>query len=103
MTDRAKALRTVRSTAMKQLGFGPEVMKQTKVCPICGTTADADELECFRCGADLPQETLFDLYKSRHQCCARCGTVVASTSAYCPECGARLKRQADRIARREVV
>ena len=103
MTDRARELRSVRSAAMKQLGFGPEVMKQTKVCPICGTTADADELECFRCGADLPRETLFDLYKSRHQYCTHCGTVVASTSAYCPECGARLKRQADRIARREVV
>ena len=102
MTDRAKALRTVRSTAMKQLGFGPEVMKQTQGCPICGTTADADELECFRCGADLPRETLFDLYKSRHQYCTHCGTVVASTSAYCPECGARLKRQPSAIARREV-
>ena len=103
MTVRAKALRTVRSTAMKQLGFGPEVMKQTKVCPICGATADADELEYFRCGADLPRETLFDLYKSRHQYCAQCGTVVASTSAYCPECGARLKRQPAGITRREVV
>lgn len=102
MTDRAKALRTVRSTAMKQLGFGPEVMKQTKVCPICGTTADADELECFRCGADLPRETLFDLYKSRHQYCTHCGTVVASTSAYCPECGTQLKRRQPRFLRREV-
>ena len=103
MTDRAKYLRDARSTVMKQLGFGPEVMKQTKVCPNCGTTADADEAECFQCGADLPRETLFDLYKSRHQYCAHCGTVVASTSAYCPECGARLKRQPDRTARREVV
>ena len=103
MTDRAKSLRTVRSAAMKQFGFGPEVMKQTKVCPNCGTTADADELECFHCGADLPTETLFDLYKSRHQCCAQCGTVVSNTSAYCPECGARLKRHPDRIPRREVV
>ena len=50
MTDRMKELRTTRSAAMKQLGFGPEVMKQTKVCPICGVTADADEAECIRCG-----------------------------------------------------
>lgn len=100
MTSSVLALRKAN---MKRYGFGPEVMKQTKVCPLCGTTADADESECFRCGADLPGETLFDLYKSRHQCCAQCGTVVASTSAYCPECGARLKRHPDHIPRREVV
>ena len=103
MTDRAMTIRTHRSAVMKQLGFGPEVMKQTKVCPECGATANADEVECIRCGTALPRETLFDLYKSRHQFCAQCGTVVASTSSYCPECGARLKRQLDRIARREVV
>lgn len=91
MDDRVRNLRAVRSEAMKQLGFGPEVMKQTKVCPICGSTAPADETECFRCGADLPQETLFDLYRSLHQFCPQCGTVVAGTSAYCPECGGQLK------------
>ena len=102
MTDRMKELRTTRSAAMKQLGFGPEVMKQTKVCSICGVTADADEAECIRCGADLPQETLFDLYKSQHQYCARCGTVVSNTSEYCRSCGAQLKRRQPRFLRREV-
>lgn len=87
---------------MKQLGFGPEVMKQTKVCPACGATADADESECFRCGADLPLKTLFDLYKSQHQFCTCCGTVVSNASAYCPECGAQLKRRQPRFLRREV-
>ena len=101
MTDRIKELRTSRSAVMKQLGFGPEVMKRTKVCLICGTCADADESECFCCGADLPRETLFDLYKSQHQYCAHCGTVVSNTSAYCPECGTQLKRQ-PRVSRREV-
>ena len=103
MTDRARNLRAGRSAAMKQLGFGPEVMKQTKVCPACGTTAGADETECFRCGADLPQETLFDLYKSRHQSCAQCGTVVARTSTYCPECGAQLKRLASPLMQGETI
>ena len=97
MTDRAKELRAVRSTAMKELGFGPEVMKQTKVCPLCGTTASSDETHCFTCGADLPRETLFDLYKSRHQYCAQCGTVVARSSAYCPECGAQLESGLEQI------
>ena len=102
MTDRIKELRTTRSVAMKQLGFGPEVMKKRKVCPICGVTADADEAECIRCGADLPGETLFDLYKSQHQFCAQCGTVVSNASAYCPECGTQLKRRQPRFLRREV-
>ena len=100
MRDRATARRDVRSTAMKQLGFGPEVMKRTKVCSVCGVTADADGAACVHCGAPLPRETLFDLYKSRHLYCAQCGTVVASTSIYCPECGARLKQQASGILRK---
>lgn len=103
MTDRAKELRSVRSVAMKQLGFGPEVMKQTKVCPVCGVTAGAAAAECIRCGATLPEETLFDLYKRQHQYCDKCGTVVSSTSAYCPECGASLKGRQPRFLRREVI
>ena len=103
MTDRARNLRAVRSTAMKQLGFGPEVMKQTKVCPVCGTTAGADEAECFRCGADLPRETLFDLYRSLHQSCPQCGTVAARTSAYCPDCGAQLKQQTSGFLQAEAI
>ena len=94
MTDRARELRSVRSVAMKQLGFGPEVMKQTKVCPVCGVTAGADEDECIRCGAELPQETLFELYKSRHKYCDKCGTVIANNAVYCPECGVQLLRKA---------
>ena len=97
MTDSVLALRKAN---MKRYGFGPEVMKQTKVCPLCGTTADADESECFRCGADLPGETLFDLYKSRHQYCDHCGTVVSNTSTFCPECGTQLKRRQPRFLRR---
>lgn len=99
MTSSVLALRKAN---MKRFGFGPEVMKQTKVCPICGTTANAFENECIRCGADLPGETLFDLYKSRHQFCAHCGTVVSNTSTFCPECGTQLKRRQPRFLRREV-
>ena len=89
MTSSVLALRKAN---MKRFGFGPEVMKQTKVCPVCGATADADEQECFHCGAELPCETLFDLYKSQHQYCAQCGTVVADHSVFCPECGMKLRR-----------
>ena len=38
MTDRIQALRL---EGMKRFGFGPDVMKQTKVCRVCGGTADA--------------------------------------------------------------
>lgn len=102
MTDRIKTLRSVRSAAMKQLGFGPEVMKRTKVCLFCGDTANADEEKCSRCGADLPGKTLFDLYKSRHQYCSRCGTVVCNASVFCPECGKRLKCRQPDFRRRKV-
>ena len=98
MTDSVLALRKAN---MKRFGFGPEVMKQTKVCPVCGATADADEVECFHCGAELPRETLFDLYKSQHQYCAHCGTVAADRSVFCPECGMR-RRHTIRPLRKEV-
>jgi rRNA maturation endonuclease Nob1 len=91
-----------KNLQLEQYGFGPNVMKKTKVCLVCGATADANESECFRCGADLPGETLFDLYKSWHQYCDHCGTVVSNTSAYCPECGTQLKRRQPRFLRREV-
>lgn len=100
MTDRVQALRL---EAMKRYGFGPEVMKETKVCRVCGATAGADEHVCVRCGAELPDETLFDLYKSQHQYCVKCGTVVADRSVFCPECGARLMRRSPQPLRREVV
>ena len=103
MTDKAKELRSLRSDAMRQLGFGPEIMKQTKVCPGCGATAGAEEAECICCGGALPKETLFDLYKRQHQYCTACGTVVSGASAYCPECGVQLKRQQPRFAQRKAV
>ena len=99
MTDRIQALRL---EGMKRFGFGPDVMKQTKVCRVCGGTADAAQRYCSDCGAELPRETLFDLYKSHHLYCTKCGTVVASTSAFCPECGTRLARRTPRPLRREV-
>ena len=88
MTDRIQALRL---EGMKRFGFGPDVMKQTKVCRVCGGTADAAQRYCSDCGAELPRETLFDLYKARHLYCPACDTVVASTVVFCPECGKRLR------------
>ena len=77
----------------RRFGFGPEVMKQTKVCRVCGNTCDSNEAYCFECGAILPRETLFDLYKSYHPYCPGCGTVVSSRAQYCPECGKPLRKR----------
>ena len=76
---------------MRQLGFGPEVMKETRVCRICGCSCTVREKYCRDCGAVLPRETLFDLYKARHLYCPACDTVVASTTIFRPECGKRLR------------
>ncbi len=75
----------------RRFGFGPEVMKQTKVCRVCGCACEVDETYCFECGAFLPRETLFDLYKSYHPYCPDCGNIVPSRALFCPECGKRLR------------
>lgn len=88
MTDRQ-----IRTESMKRFGFGPDVMKETRVCRICGTVSTANEDYCPDCGAVLPKETLFDLYKAFHLYCPACDTVVSDTSIFCPECGKRLRIQ----------
>ncbi len=81
MTEKAKNLQ------LEQFGFGPNVMKKTKVCSHCGQIASARSLICSRCGARLPFSTLFDSYKRRHLCCSRCSTVLSPGTRYCPHCG----------------
>ena len=78
---------------MLYCGFGPDVMKQTKVCRICGCSCDAGETYCEECGAVLPKETLFDLYRSQHLSCPACDTVVANEACFCPKCGKQLWRE----------
>ncbi|MBQ3077152.1 MAG: hypothetical protein IJC43_04785 [Clostridia bacterium] len=80
-----------RLAAMRQFGFGPEVMKGIKVCRVCGCTCSAGARSCRECGAVLPRETLFDLYKARHLYCPACDTVVARSAIFCPQCGKRLR------------
>lgn len=82
-----------REAVMLSCGFGPEVMKRRKVCRVCGRGADAKEDYCRSCGAVLPEETLFDLYKSYHLYCPKCGAVLPAASRYCPDCGTLLRRR----------
>jgi len=88
-----QATRLEYLAAMKHFGFGPEVMKEVRVCRVCGCSCGAGETYCGDCGAVLPRETLFDLYKAQHLYCPVCDTVVASTAVFCPECGRQLKRE----------
>ena len=81
MTEKSKNLQ------LEQYGFGPNVMKKTKVCLTCGQLASARSLICSHCGARLPFATLFDSYKRRHSCCPHCSTILTADTKYCPHCG----------------
>lgn len=91
MRDRMQMLRSLKQTTMRQFGFGPEVMKEIKVCRVCGRSCSTSEKYCRVCGTILPKETLFDLYKTQHLYCPACDTVVSNTAVFCPECGKRLR------------
>ena len=90
MTDQQK---TLCMESMRQFGFGPDAMKQTKVCRVCSSTCAATEMYCHACDAILPKETLYDQYKAHHLSCPKCDTVVASTFLFCPKCGNHLRRK----------
>ena len=84
----------LRYKNMADFGFGPNVMKKTKVCTKCGQMVKATARTCPECGEKLPHETLFDLYKQLHKCCSNCDTVLAPGSLYCPNCGRQILRKA---------
>lgn len=77
----------MRRENMLRYGFGPEVMKQIKVCEMCGEQNDAWKRKCRTCGAHLPRSTLFDRYREMHQSCPVCKTVIPDAAGYCPICG----------------
>lgn len=91
MPARMAENRTLRMATLKKFGFGPEIMKESKVCSSCGCTCTAEDSFCKNCGAELPRETLYDFYKCRHLYCSSCDTVVRKTATFCPECGKRLQ------------
>jgi len=85
----------LRYRNMEYFGFGPNVMKKTKVCTHCGRMAKANARNCPECGEKLPRDTLFDRYKQQHQCCPTCDTVLAADSQYCPNCGKQIMQKAE--------
>ncbi len=77
----------LRYRNMEDFGFGPNVMKKTKVCTRCGRMVKANARTCPDCGEKLSRETLFDQYKRQHPCCPDCDTVLTNDAKYCPHCG----------------
>ena len=74
-----------------EFGFGIEVMKRAKICGECGNVEGAHNVLCSKCGAKLPEETLFQIYQSKHRKCGDCNTVLAAYMRYCPCCGRKIK------------
>ena len=83
----------LRYRNMEDFGYGPNVMKKTKVCPNCGKMVNARFRNCPDCGGQLSSETLFDRYKRQHPCCPECDTVLAPDSLYCPNCGKQIVQE----------
>lgn len=71
-------------------GFGPDAMRDVKVCPRCGAAAGARRRRCPLCGVRLPEETVYQTWLSRQPRCAACGAPAAPAARYCSACGARL-------------
>ncbi|MBQ4611007.1 MAG: zinc ribbon domain-containing protein [Clostridia bacterium] len=80
-----------RAEGMRRYGFGPDAMCKIKVCNRCGAANDSSVHRCEECGAKLPRDTLFDLYKRSHPYCPLCDTVAADHARYCPRCGSEIK------------
>lgn len=74
-------------TEIKLYGFGPEAMKQVKVCETCGKQASRYETICQKCRSVLPEKTLYDLYRMGHRQCRNCEAVVPDDADFCPICG----------------
>ena len=85
---------------MEDFGYGPNVMRKTKVCSKCGQVIKATASYCPDCGEQLPKETLFDRYKRQHACCPDCDTVLAADSLYCPNCGKPVLKKSSWLSRK---
>lgn len=75
---------------LARYGFGPKVMRKTKLCPECGTLVTDGSHSCPCCGKALPELTLLTWYEQQHKLCRHCGTVLSGDCRYCPRCGKRV-------------
>ena len=84
----------VRFKNLEQFGFGPNVMRKTKICIKCNQIVGFPAKICPQCGEKMPKETLFDRYKRKHISCPDCDTVLAADSKFCPNCGKAVMKNA---------
>ena len=82
----------IRLEGMKHFGFGPDEMRKVKVCEYCGSMMESKILVC-KCGRKLPQDTLYEVYKRKHNYCKKCETVVSDSTRYCPQCGEMIEKE----------
>ncbi len=76
-----------RLEQLAQFGFGPGIMRRTRLCPHCSSLVTDGGRTCPFCGRTLPKRTLLCWYEQRHPRCTRCGTVLREDARYCPHCG----------------
>lgn len=89
------AMRREQKERRLRLGFGIEAMKKRKVCTACGTICCTNESRCRTCGAELPKETLYELYRARHRQCGHCHAIVPPEASFCPACGRKLREKSN--------
>ena len=82
----------VKREGMQHYGFGIDAMKEIKICSDCGEMINAKEENC-KCGALLPDETLYEIYVKRHRHCERCGAIVNNDAHFCPDCVVKLTNE----------
>lgn len=75
---------------LEEFGFGPNVMKRTRICVSCGRASSTGNKRCLSCGKLLSRSTLYDYYKQMHVCCPVCDTVLTASANYCPHCGTQV-------------
>lgn len=80
---------------LERYGFGPNVMRRTKLCLACGTLVTDGGEQCPNCRTELPELTLFAWYAGQHSTCAYCKTLLSSDAQYCPQCGRRIRTADD--------
>lgn len=81
-----------RQNILLHYGFGTEAMKNSTVCPACGSLETVGKTNCSKCGEKLLKSSLFDVYKKQHKQCKSCETILADFMEFCPHCGMQISK-----------
>lgn len=86
-----------RKEVLEHFGFGTENMKKLKICQYCGNAQKAKIGLCDICHSEMPNETVFDIYSTKHCRCEKCGNVLPNDANYCPMCGKKQNKEREEI------